>query len=75
MKTLFQKINPDVLIKMYDEQDKYHSLVELIINELNSTYQVTDLKYGTVIMIDTYAFGYFEAFSESKIMNLFNQQS
>jgi hypothetical protein len=72
-KTLFQRLNPDVLVAMYQDQEEYPYLISSILEELHNNYFVSDLKFGTVMSISSYCDdSLLTTFSESNFYQLFN---
>ena len=49
-KTLFQKLDSDVLIKMYNEQSEYPNLIGGILKQLNQLIDVEDLRISSATM-------------------------
>jgi len=68
----FKKMKPESLKMIYDSLQDYPSLLSSIINELQTTYSMFDLKLGTATRIFTCCYGVLESFNEYKFIKLFN---
>jgi len=71
-KTLFQKLDSDVLIKMHNEQSEYPYLIGGIFEELHNNLAVSDLKLSSAVHIFSYSNDTFAPFTEKEFYKLFN---
>jgi hypothetical protein len=70
-KTLFQKLDSDVLIKMYNEQSEYPNLIGEILEQLNQLIDVEDLSLRYAIFIFNYSTEKYNAFNINDFIKLF----
>ena len=70
-KTLFQKLDSDVLIKMYNEQSEYLNLIGGILEQLNQLIDVEDLSLRYAIFIFNYSTEKYNAFNINDFIQLF----
>ena len=70
-KTLFQKLDSDVLIKMYNEQSEYPNLIGGILEQLNQLIDVEDLSLRYAIFIFNYSTEKYNAFNIKDFIQLF----
>ena len=54
MKTLYDKLTHEAHTKLHAETEKFPFAIKAIIQELNSTGNVMDLTYGTVISLSNF---------------------
>ena len=73
MKSLFQRIKPEVLIEMYKDQEVYPALVNSTTKELKETFAICDVKIGTASRLFSYATKRVETFDEIQFYKLFNK--
>lgn len=72
MKTLFDKIKPDVLKKVYDKNMKYKSVAQMITDELKEKHDIDDLSFRVSKLIYWDYYGYFSAIDVERFYKLFN---
>jgi hypothetical protein len=72
MKTLFQRIDPEVLKSIYDDQEQYPALVGSIIDELKCNVIVSDLSFGAAKNIYSHKHGIFEDLTEHGLYKIFD---
>ena len=71
-KSLFQRIKPEVLTALYEDQKGLPNLVNSITKELKETLYIADVRLGTATRLYLYSTDKFEVFSELGFYKLFN---
>jgi hypothetical protein len=71
MKTLYEKIDKEILSKMGKDREKYPFLVKYIESDLKNNCDIHDLKWMTIKHIYQYKFGDYIPFDVLKFYNLF----
>lgn len=72
MKSLFERIDPDVISEMEKDAEKFPSLIESIEKELKTNWNVDELTFLTVRYIHQYKFGDYIPFDIVGFYKLFN---
>jgi len=54
MKNLLEQLKPEILKAIEESVDKYPSIAKELIDELESQYYVSDIKYGTFVHLSGY---------------------
>jgi hypothetical protein len=54
MKNLLEQLKPEILNEINNSADKYPMAVMELKKELESLYYVSDIRYGSVIQLDSY---------------------
>jgi hypothetical protein len=54
MKTLFERLKPETLLKLQKASEKYPNAIKSIIQELKINRFIIDLNYGTVISLSNF---------------------
>jgi hypothetical protein len=54
MKNLLEQLKPEILKAIEESADKYPSNAKVLIDELQSQYYVSDIRYGTFINLSEY---------------------
>lgn len=54
MKNLLEKLKPEILNQIEESVDRYPLAVQDLKNELQNLFYVSDVKYGTIVQLDTY---------------------
>jgi len=61
MKTLFERVKPEILQLIESEREVYPYSVNYLVNELKTNLFVNDLKYACIIQLEGY---YYTAYRE-----------
>lgn len=69
MKTLFERLKPEHISTLDDKADEFPHLVEAIKLELQQNHYITDLKYGTVIAMESH----YNIYKIEDFINLFEE--
>jgi hypothetical protein len=54
MKTLFERLKPETLVKLQEASEKYPAAIRSIVQELKINRFFIDLNYGTVISLSNF---------------------
>jgi len=54
MKNLLEQLKPEILKQINDSTDKYPLVVQELKKELESLYYVSDVRYGSIVQLDSY---------------------
>ncbi len=71
-KTLFQRLNPDVLIKIYSDQSELPNLTNSILKELHTTFFISEITLTSALSIFRYSKDTPCDFNEGEFYKLFN---
>jgi hypothetical protein len=71
MKTLFERLKPETLLKLQKASEKYPAAIKSIVQELKISRFCMDLNYGTVISLSNFLD--LKDYSLTEIYNLFEE--
>jgi len=54
MKNLLEQLKPEILKAIEESAEKYPSIAKELIDELESLYYVSDMRYGTFVQLSGY---------------------
>ena len=54
MKNLLEKLKPEIINQIEESVDRYPLAVQDLKNELENLFYVSDVKYGTIVQLDSY---------------------
>lgn len=72
MKNLLEQLKPEILKEIDDSIDKYPLAVMELKQELESLYYVSDIRYGSVIQLDSYYLAAFNKLPNNAWANFIN---
>ena len=64
MKTLFDRLKPEIKEKLFKEQEEFPTLINGLITVLNDNVAVTEVKLGDLSSLSNFAPGYVNQISE-----------
>ena len=54
MQNLLEKLKPEILKAIEESSDKYPLVAEDLKNELKNLFYVSDVRYGSIVQLDSY---------------------
>jgi hypothetical protein len=72
MKNLLEQLKPEILKEINDSAEKYPLAVIELKKELESLYYVSDIRYGSVIQLDSYHLAAFNNLPNNAWANFIN---
>lgn len=73
MKNLLEKLKPEILKELDKSADKFPSVIKEIKDELESLYYISDIRYGTIIQLDSYFLCAFNKLPNNGWQNFINE--
>ena len=64
MKTLFERLKPEIKEKLLSQQEEFPTLIEGLLKVLNDNVAVTEMKLGDLTSLTNFAPGYVNQISE-----------